>query len=829
MLNEVVENLENHPNRVRIKKLIFCACTKRWNNDVTILNSLSLTTLVKELLSIAPTINHLKYILSRVVERVTKPREYSFIAHIIIDEMEKLYSHDFMPKASIPDDYNGFEIKSLPNQQEKLVILDLDESNVEQGVRATLEILEANNQIQTWATSWLPSAPDIINKYADWQSQYHSLNLNSRLEASETKVSNISSSENSQQCAHSAEVLRNSLNNWYNSLEFSRIRERLLEELEEDAEIRIVIRTKSSRLWQLPWNLFFQPFLNRYPKAEVAISIPENNRISSESNITKKVKILVVLGRGTEIEVEKYRKNLEALPDSETVLLVEPTREQINNKISEQAWSILFFASNFSNHSETDRIYINKTESLTIWGLKYALTKAIVRGLKLAIFNLGDGLGLVRELASLQIPQLIVMREPVPERVSQEFLKLFLKAFSGGKSLHAAVREARERLQPLEDVFPGASWLPVICQNPTAVPLTWQECRLPIKKQNQEQHQERQAQESRDDSTLLLTRSEIRPQQLPPPPPPPPLRQTIFYKKISLADTLTGFSTEVYAVAISPDGQKLVSGSGDISHEDDTIKIWNLDNGTLINTLTGHLHWVYAIAISPDGKTIVSGSLDSTIKIWNLATGAPRPPEIDHYHGVNSVTISPDGERVVSGSDDSTIKIWNLGTGTLVSTLNGHSRAVISVAISPDGQRIVSGSDDSTIKIWNFSTATSISTLNGHEGSILSVAISPDGKTIVSGSNDKTIKIWNLAAGTLFGTLTGHEKSVVAVALSPDGKTIISGSLDKTIKIWNLATSTLLHTLTGHESPVLSLALSPDGKTIVSGSYGEIKIWRVSP
>jgi hypothetical protein len=47
-------------------------------------------------------------------------------------------------------------------------------------------------------------------------------------------------------------------------------------------------------------------------------------------------------------------------------------------------------------------------------------------------------------------------------------------AFAGGKPLYLAVREARERLQGLENEFPCASWLPVICQNPTTEPIQWQ-------------------------------------------------------------------------------------------------------------------------------------------------------------------------------------------------------------------------------------------------------------------------------------------------------------------------------------------------------------------
>lgn len=58
----------------------------------------------------------------------------------------------------------------------------------------------------------------------------------------------------------------------------------------------------------------------------------------------------------------------------------------------------------------------------------------------------------------------------------------------------------------------------------------------------------------------------------------------------------------------------IVSGGS----RDGTIKIWDLATGKLLRTLTGHSEVVLSVAISPDGQTIVSGSDDKTIKIWRL-------------------------------------------------------------------------------------------------------------------------------------------------------------------------------------------------------------------
>ena len=287
--------------------------------------------------------------------------------------------------------------------------------------------------------------------------------------------------------------------------------------------------------------------------------------------------------------------------------------------------------------------------------------------------------------------------------------------------------------------------------------------------------------------------------------------------------TLKEHSGKISSVAISPDGQTLVSGC-----LDKTIKIWNLHNGELLRTLTGHSEDISSLAISPDGQFLASSSFHcpkSNVKVWNLKTGKLLHNGLGHKKSVRFVAIDSEARILVSGSNK--IKIWNLHTGDRLCTL-WHCCPVNAAIIIPDGSLLVSGSSDGKIKLWNPRTGDPLGTLTGHTGAVTSLVIDADGQFLMSGSVDKTIKIWQLETGKLQSTLKGHSARINSLSISPDRRVLISGSADKTIKIWHLLCGELQHTLTGHSGGVNSVAMSADGRTFVSGSSDKtMKIWRV--
>lgn len=351
----------------------------------------------------------------------------------------------------------------------KLVILRIGAGSFATGFPVTLQIGAENSRPSTEVVGELPPEPDLPLSFNHWQATYRNLDLSAR-PMGLPKSGPMATLE---ACRQAAEQLRNRLNRWLQAESFRSIREKWLEKLRPAEPIRILLQTQDLQLQKLPWQVW--DFIERYPNAELALSAPVYEQVHRPTRTPDSVSLLAILGDSAGIDVMIDRNILEQLPHTTGVFLVEPDRQTLTDRLWEQSWDIFFFAghSSSSGASETGRMYINPNESLTIDQLKYALRKAVDRGLQLAIFNSCDGLGLARQFADLQIPQLIVMREPVPDRVAQAFLKYFLEGFSQNKPLYQAVREARERLQGLEGQFPCASWLPVIYQNPAELPMTW--------------------------------------------------------------------------------------------------------------------------------------------------------------------------------------------------------------------------------------------------------------------------------------------------------------------------------------------------------------------
>ncbi|NEO85998.1 MAG: tetratricopeptide repeat protein [Spirulina sp. SIO3F2] len=278
-------------------------------------------------------------------------------------------------------------------------------------------------------------------------------------------------------CRASAQKISADFNQWLDSADFQPILKALYRELNPAEQIQILVQSRDRALQQLPWPDW--QLLQDYPQATLSQSAPDAKRPQprfTQPDGAARLRILGIFGASAEIDTASDKALLIALPPTlvEVQILDQPSLSQLNNQLWEQPWDMILFA----GHGQTTEdgqgmLYLNEAgDVLTLNDIWYGLRKAVEAGLQLAMFNSCAGLGLLaRNLQDdAQIPHMIVMRDVVPDRVAQEFLRYFLSEFAAGVAIDRAVKTARERLQGLEADYPCASWLPVVWQNPEALP-----------------------------------------------------------------------------------------------------------------------------------------------------------------------------------------------------------------------------------------------------------------------------------------------------------------------------------------------------------------------
>ena len=120
-------------------------------------------------------------------------------------------------------------------------------------------------------------------------------------------------------------------------------------------------------------------------------------------------------------------------------------------------------------------------------------------------------------------------------------------------------------------------------------------------------------------------------------------------------------------MAFSPDGKRIVSGSYGQDGEGVGCRQGHRNRSPSRDTQAR----VTSVAFSPDGKRIVSGSDDNTVKVWDADNGPETLTLKGHTDMVTSVAFSADGKRIVSGSEDNTVKVWDADKGSETSPSRG--------------------------------------------------------------------------------------------------------------------------------------------------------------
>ncbi len=307
-----------------------------------------------------------------------------------------------------------------------------------------------------------------------------------------------------------------------------------------------------------------------------------------------------------------------------------------------------------------------------------------------------------------------------------------------------------------------------------------------------------------------------------------------------------GHASAVTSVAVSPDGRRLASGSGD-----GTVRVWDAADGR--ERLKIHVgrgvslsnSGVASLCFAPDGRRL-AGVAGAAVCVWDADAGAEvfRLPEAAGV--MAAVCFSPDGRRLATAAADQTVCAWDARGGGAVARLAGHAGAVNAVCYSPDGRRLASAAADDTVRVWDVATGAEALRLRAPSRGLHSLCFSPDGRRLAAGSANESVCVWDAATGAEAlqfrwqstpddtdesgqSTILADSR-VTAVCFSPDGRRLATAALyDPAVRVWDAASGAELFQLRGHAGGVTGLGFSPDGRRLASGSADRtVRLWDAS-
>ncbi len=198
---------------------------------------------------------------------------------------------------------------------------------------------------------------------------------------------------------------------------------------------------------------------------------------------------------------------------------------------------------------------------------------------------------------------------------------------------------------------------------------------------------------------------------------------------------------------------------------------------------------VNALAFSPDGKLLATGSGDPSrsgeIKLWNLATGGlqrelPKP----HKDAVLALEFSADGRQLASGAADRAVRLWEVATGRQLRNLEAHGGHVLAVTLRHDGRMLASAGADNAVRTWSLITGDVVKTVNDFKKEVTSLHYTESRNLLMATSGDPVMRLFLDDGGGVRADDKTFKSFLTAGCVTKDGKVEAAGDAAGTLWIF---------------------------------------------
>ena len=257
------------------------------------------------------------------------------------------------------------------------------------------------------------------------------------------------------------------------------------------------------------------------------------------------------------------------------------------------------------------------------------------------------------------------------------------------------------------------------------------------------------------------------------------------------------------SISFSPDSNHLATGMGVL------VKLYRFPVRDMLNLRGNQPGESLCISMSPDGQLIAAGRLDETIQIYDAQDGGLKHTFSKISSPGHFIAFSPNNEQLASTSHGHTLQVWDLRAGALDWTMSGGQvqEWLRPLRFSPDGRYLVSGRHNGEILVLDAKSGNVIHVFELAAPST-EAHFSSDGGRIACATrlakvedDARVIGVWNTITGEILhenvkGELLhgignpagnrGFDYISIRATISPDGRYLAYSLESESVVIYDI-------------------------------------------
>ena len=182
---------------------------------------------------------------------------------------------------------------------------------------------------------------------------------------------------------------------------------------------------------------------------------------------------------------------------------------------------------------------------------------------------------------------------------------------------------------------------------------------------------------------------------------------------------------------------------------------------TPVRAFEDHDDTVYAVAVFPDRQCMVTGSEDKTLRLLDLKDDEIVSKKMEgHQDGVLAISVSGNGQLIASGDFNGNLIAWDGNTGERLKIIKAYSSRIYSLNFSPDGTVLATCSPDTaTVRLWNTKTWQPQPNPIRCRDRVWGIRYSPLNGEHLAIATEKNIQIWKPGTMECIANFKGHRSS----------------------------------------------------------------------